>query len=366
MTPARTSTESVAGPPSGPDRPRGRLVGIDMARALAFGGMLLAHFAAPRRAGDPDWLQSLDNAADGRAAPLFCILLGAGAGLLATRGAPGSVYLRRGVVLLGLGLSIWPYVDRIYLILPQYGFLLAILPVLRRLATRWLLPLAGLAFLLPSVIVSTLGPHGLRAAPQPSSHGELLDAIGLMGNILWRGAYPVAGWVGFVLLGLWLVRLRLDDPGVQWRLLAGAAVVALTQPVVDLVFTALGGRHGRRATGLAVLFDSSPHSNQAAWYLLASATAVVVIAACLALTRRRPAWARPLVALGQMALSAYVAHILLGTMVVWEWRDVAMPPLAVQMILVLGIFAVFAAVATVWLARYRRGPLEAVVRALSG
>jgi len=68
-----------------PPRPRvsTRLTGIDAARALAFGGMLLAHFAASRRSTDPGWLQAVDNAADGRAAPLFCLLLGVGAGLLA-------------------------------------------------------------------------------------------------------------------------------------------------------------------------------------------------------------------------------------------------------------------------------------------
>ncbi|MGI8810800.1 MAG: hypothetical protein ACR2KK_23755 [Acidimicrobiales bacterium] len=64
-----------------------RLAGIDAARALAFGGMLLAHFAASRRPTDPGWLKAVDNAADGRAAPLFCLLLGVGAGLLALAAA---------------------------------------------------------------------------------------------------------------------------------------------------------------------------------------------------------------------------------------------------------------------------------------
>ena len=59
--------DMVMAPPR-TDRATTRLVGIDAARALAFGGMLLAHFAVSLRPGDPGWLQAVDKAADGRAA----------------------------------------------------------------------------------------------------------------------------------------------------------------------------------------------------------------------------------------------------------------------------------------------------------
>src|SRR5687768_10405161 len=102
-----------------PARARTRLVGIDAARALAFGGMLLAHYAASRHRSDAGWLQALDNAADGRAAPLFCLLLGVGAGLLAAKGTSDMAFVRRGLVLFGLGLLVWPLMDSVYLILPH-------------------------------------------------------------------------------------------------------------------------------------------------------------------------------------------------------------------------------------------------------
>ena len=161
-----------------PARTSTRLTGIDAARALAFGGMLLAHFAFSRPgSGDPGWLQALDHVADGRAAPLFCLLLGVGAGLLAARGTSDAAFARRGLVLLGLGLAVWPLVDRVYLILPHYGILLALFPLVRRLPTRWLLPAAGAAFLLPSLVVTTFGDLGLRAGGQPSTYAEVLDLV---------------------------------------------------------------------------------------------------------------------------------------------------------------------------------------------
>ena len=337
-------------------RPRSatRLFGIDAARALAFGGMLLAHFAASRRPGDPGWLQAVDNAADGRAAPLFCLLLGVGAGLLAARGTSDLAFLRRGLVLFAVGLAVWPLVDRVYLILPHYGLLLAAFPLVRRLPTRWLLPAAGVAFLIPSAVVATVGAHGLRTAGQPSTYADLLDGGRLLREVLWTGGYPVVGWIGFVLVGAWLVRRRLDDGRTPRRLFVAAAAVAVTQPLVAAGFA---------ITGWPFL-DSTAHSNQTAWYVLASATAVMVVAGFLVLARVVPLLVRPLVPLGQTALSAYLANLLLGHAIVFPWLATD-PPLGTQVTLAVTVFAAFAVAAAAWLARHRRGPLETVVRALA-
>lgn len=331
-----------------------RLVGIDAARALAFGGMLLAHFAATRRPGDPGWLQAVDNAADGRSAPLFCLLLGVGAGLLAARGTSDLAFLRRGLVLFAIGMLVWPLVDRVFLILPHYGLLLAAFPLVRRLPTRWMLPVAGVAFLIPSVVVATFGAHGLRTAGQPSTYGELLDAGRVLREIVWTGGYPVVGWIGFVVVGAWLVRRRVDDRRTQWRLLAGATAVALTQPVVAAAYA---------ATGWPFL-DSAAHSNQTAWYVLATATAVAAVAGFLIAARRTPRLIQPLVPLGQMALTAYLAHIAFGQAVVYPWLATA-PPLIAQVAFALAVFVAFGIIAAGWLARHRRGPLETAVRALA-
>ena len=340
-----------------PPRTSTRLAGIDAARALAFGGMLLAHFAASRRPGDQGWLQAVDNAADGRAAPLFCLLLGVGAGLLAARGTSDLAFVRRGLVLFALGLLVWPLMDHVYLILPHYGILLALFPLVRRLPTRALLPLAGVLFLIPSVVVAAMGDAGLRSAGQPSSYGDLLDAGTMLRQIVWTGGYPLVGWAGFVLVGAWVVRLRLGDGMTQWQLFAGGVAVAITQPLLAAGFAAFDG--------LPIL-DSSAHSNQTAWYVVAAATAVAVIAACLILARRTAELVRPLVPLGQLALSAYLAHLLLGEAVVFPWLDLNAPALAVQVTVAVAVFAAFAAAAAWWRTEHRRGPVEGVVRALAG
>ncbi|HEV2761110.1 MAG TPA: DUF418 domain-containing protein [Acidimicrobiales bacterium] len=350
-----TNMEMLAAPP----RPRvtTRLIGIDAARALAFGGMLLAHFAASRRSTDPGWLQAVDNAADGRAAPLFCLLLGVGAGLLAAKGTSDGGFVRRGLVLFGLGLFVWPFVDNVYLILPHYGILLALFPLVRRMPTRWLLPAAGVAFLLPSLVVATMGDLGLRSAGQPSTYAELLDAPTVLSGLLWTGGYPLIGWAGFVLVGAWVVRLRLGDARTQWALLLGSVAVVAAQPLMAAAYRAFDG---------SSFLDSVAHSNQTAWYTLAAATSVAVVPGCLIVARRAAAVVRSIVPLGQMALTAYLAHLLVGEMVVFPWLQSSTPSLAVQVAVATAVFAGFALAARAWLAEHGRGPVERVLRTLAG
>jgi uncharacterized membrane protein YeiB len=343
-----------------------RLEGIDVARALAFGGMLLAHYAVSARPDDPGWLQALDNAADGRAAPLFATLLGVGAGILASRRSPDRVLVVRGLALFAIGLAVWPHVDRVYLILPHYGLLLAAVPLARRLPTPALLACAAAAFLAPSAVTALVDAHNLRGSPQPDSYGELLDIGDMAGHIFWSGGYPLVGWAGFALVGLWLARHRVGEKATQVAMLGGGVAVAALQPLAAAAFDALGGVHyDPDAAGWAAFVDGAAHSNSTAWYLVAAGTAVAVVGACLLVAPRLRAALRPIVALGQLALTAYLAHIGLGKAVVWDWTDDREPPLVAQVWVVVLVFAASAALAFAWRLRWKRGPLEGLVRAVS-
>ncbi len=321
--------------------------------------MLLSHYVGPIGATDPGWLRGLASVSDGRAAPLFCVLLGVGAGLLAARGTPDHVLVTRGLLLFALGVLIWPRVDWVYLILPHYGVLLAAVPLLRRIPTRWLLPAAGLAFTVPSVIVATVDDHRLRGGRQPDAWGDTLDVGNLFRHLFWTGGYPLVGWTGFVLVGLWVARRRLSARTVQLRLLAGAVGIALAQPI-------LAAFDGGAGWGAALL-DGTSHSNHLAWYVLSSATAVGVLASCLLATAAPvPRWRTPLVRLGQCALSVYLAHIMIGELWVWEWRVADQPALTAQLVVAGAVLVGLTALATLWRARSARGPVEAALRWASG
>lgn len=205
-----------------------------------------------------------------------------------------------------------PFVTEVLLILPHYGLLLAVVPVLARLPTRALLPVAALAFAVPSVVVGVVADHGLRAADQPETWGELLDVPFLLGHLVWSGGYPVIGWVGFVLVGLWLARLALGERRLRWQLVLGGLVVTALQ---SLVAWAAAGSDDRLASSL---LRSDAHSNHLAWYVLATGTAVATIGASLLLADAAPRGSSPFQRLGRVMLSAYVLHLAVGAWRVWE------------------------------------------------
>jgi uncharacterized membrane protein YeiB len=328
--------------------------------------MLLAHFAYPFTDGEPGYLQAVDNTADGRAAPLFCMLLGVGAGILSARGAPAATFVRRGLLLLVLGLAIWPITSEVLLILPHYGVLLLFVPLLRRIATRWLLVVALGAFLVPSIVTATVHDHAMRASGQPDTYAELWDITDILRQIFWTGGYPLVGWTGFALVGLWVARLPLAHRGTQRRLLVGGIAIAALQPIAAALFHAVDdGRFDTDARGWAAFFDSTDHSNDLAWYVIAAGTAVAVIAVCLIVPPHFARALRPIACLGSMMLSAYLLHLVLGAHVVWVWLDEEEPSLFAQMVVVAVVFAGFVAAANLWARHFRRGPVEMLLRAVS-
>ena len=339
---------------------RTRIEGVDTARALAFVGMVFAHYVVSYRPDDPGWLRSVDNAFDGRAAPLFCLLLGLGAGLLGAGNASGPTLVRRGIALFALGVVLWPLVEEVYIILPHYAILLAAVPLLRRMATRELLASAAVAFAVPSTLTAFTSVVPLRTSVQPDRYGDVLDVVEVGRYLLWTGGYPLVGWVGFALIGLALARLPLRRRSTAWALLAGGSALAVAQPLVDFVHR----RAVEAGSRWAVYADTSPHSNHTAWYVLASATAVAALGACLLLAASMPRVLRSWRDLGRLALTAYVAHLFLGVVLVWPWLD-SMPALVPQAGVAVATAAGLAVLATLWLRRFPRGPLESVLRLLA-
>jgi hypothetical protein len=255
-----------------------RLVGVDVARASPSrdAARPLRHLPRWR----PGWLEAVDDVADGRAAPLFCVLLGLGAGLLLARGRTDATLLGRGAALFVLGLLLWPLVPEVFVILPHHGILLALVVLLRRLPAQALLPAAALAFVVPSLVVAAVGSDDLRSGGQPDSYADLLDVPDVVAGLVWTGATRSSGGPASSLVGLLLARLPLADRSVQRRLVVVGAVVGGLQPLA----AAAWARSSEPLT--SALLDSRAHSNQLAWYVLASATAVAVIGACLLVADR--------------------------------------------------------------------------------
>jgi len=360
--------EGVAGP-------TGRLHGYDLARAFAIIGMVLINFPiflAQTESGTPlAWLSNLHY---GRAASLFVTLAGAGVALMSRGARPWIVrrtLLLRALFLVLLGsalLLVWR-ID----ILHFYAFYLTLAAIFLVTAPRWAL-LAGAAF----IVALTLAVHiawpeietTLDVSTSFPGLGERAPTywspLGILENVFVSGIHPVLPWFAFVVMGVWIGRHDLADLATRSRFLALGAVLGLGAPLLSLLLEQ-APVHGLLPAE-AMRYLGVVHSPSPLYVIGAVGSSIFVIALCQAIVARWPKarLVRALVHTGQMALTIYLVHALVGVVLPQQLLGWAELPLAWVLLYSLGFCAVVVLLAHLYRLVFKRGPIETVMRAVSG
>lgn len=382
----------------------GRLVGVDLARALAVFGMFVIHIGPSATAVDGigGWVRSL---AEGRSSALFATLAGFSLLLiagrreaktgLAGRQAKARIAIRA-VILLALG-TVMAMVYGGVVILAFYGvyFLLA-LPLVRLKARTLAIIAAALALVMPQL---AFGIRALLTEPVTAALKayDPLDRIGAVGvlDLFVTGFYPVLTWMPFVIAGMALARLDLTTRTVQGRLaMVGPALIALgygTPWLASLLFPGLRaateaptGKDMSSELGSMKSLDGLASADQAGspWTLLTAGphtgttfdivgslgvAITVLLAATVAMDRlpRLRRLAGPIIAVGTMSLTAYVGHFVASSFFVPDQGADAPAEAADQTSWTPVLLFILGAIlfATIWSRFFRRGPLEYLLNA---
>lgn len=385
--PPRTSPESPASP--GPSM--GRLVGVDLARALAVFGMYIVHIGPPLSAttGFASWIRYMS---DGHSSVLFATLAGFSLMLLAGRREPKTGQAGRqarariairAVILLALGTVLAREYGGV-IILGFYGvyFLLA-LPLVRLSARTLAIIAAAFALVTPQlafVLNSLLTPSVQQSINtyDPLRH---LSEVGVL-DLLLTGFYPALTWLSFVIAGMALGRLDLSRGTVQKRLAALGATLTAAAYGMSLLLAGKGALRSLAEDGSSsggsgsmpldggsfpdmpssMLLTAGPHSGTTFDIIGSVGIAILVIVGATVAMDRLPRLrrlAKPVIAVGTMSLTAYVGHFLAqsvfstpaGTGTQQSWLPVIMYILAAVLF------------AAIWSRFFRRGPLEYLLNA---
>jgi uncharacterized protein len=353
-----------------------RVIGVDVARAAAVFGMVVVNFKTVMvvESAGPEWLVWMTGLLDGRAAATFVVLAGVGISLLSRRsresGAPAAMardqgtLIRRAVFLFlfGLGwLPVWPG-D----ILHFYGVYICVAAFFLAAPTPRLLGGASVLVLLFMVLLFTLNYETGWDWDTLNYEGFWTPA-GILRHLLFNGFHPVVPWLAFMLVGMALGRLDLSDADIRTRVLRWSV------PAVVLAETASWGLRrwivaaalpAQNEADLLAVLGTDPMPPVLLYMVAAGGTAVTVVVACVWLGNRYrdSVWIEPLVATGQMALTLYVAHVMIG-MGVLEAAGVLEDQSLPFALLAACIFCAAGAIfATTWMLRFQRGPLEWVMR----
>ncbi|MEU8437145.1 DUF418 domain-containing protein [Streptomyces sp. NPDC029216] len=375
----------------------GRLVGVDLARALAVFGMYIVHIGPmlENTSGVGTWVRFL---ADGHSSVLFATLAGFSLMLIAGRREPKTGLAGRqarariairAVILLVLGSVLaMEYGDVI--ILGFYGvyFLLA-LPLLRLSARTLAITAAGLALVTPQLafVLKTWLSGSVLQSINAYDPLEKLNDVGVV-DLLLTGLYPTITWMPFLIAGMALARLDLSAPAVQRRLAAlGAALtvaaygLSLLLAGKDAAFGGIGGSSSGSGAGpggsgagsggsgggeqlvssASDLLGAGPHTGTTFDILGSVGVAVLVIVGATVLMDRLPRLhrlAKPVIAVGTMSLTAYVGHFLAQS--AWPASAAGTTKSWVPVLLYILGAVVFAAI---WSRFFRRGPLEYLLNA---
>ncbi|GGK97069.1 hypothetical protein GCM10010094_67330 [Streptomyces flaveus] len=371
-----------------------RLVGVDLARALAVFGMFAVHvgpFPTPG-GGVGDWFLGL---ASGRASALFATLAGFSLMLIAGRREPKTGLagrqakariVIRAVILLVLGsaLAMTNFGGAGILNFYALYFLLA-LPLLRLRARTLAIIAVALAVVTPQLA------FGLRALLNESIVKSIdaydpiarLSGVGLL-DLLLTGLYPAITWMTFVVTGMTLGRLDLTSGAVQRRLaVVGPVLIGFGYGVSWLALRLSGGDQkimagmpAMKDPGMAPgsfdmpvggglwgpdawgLLAAEPHTGST-FDLIGSIGIAITVLLCLTVAMDRLLWLRrpatPIIAVGTMSLTIYVGHILVILALPGE---AATPPRSASTALLFWFIVGATLFAAVWSRFFRRGPLE--------
>jgi uncharacterized membrane protein YeiB len=376
----------------------GRLVGVDLARAVAVFGMYVVHIGPPLSTTDgvASWIRYV---ADGHSSVLFATLAGFSLTLIAGRPEPSGLAGRqarariaiRAVVLLALGTAMAMEYGEV-VILGFYGvyFLLA-LPLVRLRTKTLAITATALALVAPQ-LAYVLNSQLSGPIQSISAHDPLLrlSDVGVL-DLLLTGFYPAMTWMPFVIAGMALGRLDLSAAVVQWRLAilgAGITVAAYGTSLLlagsdALRSTAEDGPSSSGSSGSwsgssgSVPLDSDsfddkwsasgllvagPHSGTTFDIIGSVGIAILMIVAASVAMDRLPRLRRlatPVIAVGTMSLTAYVGHFVIQGWLPWFGASYDEESWVQLILFVLGAI-VFAGI---WSRFFRRGPLEFLLHA---
>ncbi|GAA3701375.1 hypothetical protein GCM10022377_13690 [Zhihengliuella alba] len=336
---------------SSPSASGRRVSALDIARGVAILGMLFAH-AAPIGPDSALPLKALAAAAQ-VTAPMFVMLAGLSLGLMTGGGSPAVdgrwslrwQILRRGLVLIALGLALWRIDSGIAVVIDYIGVVIVLLvPVL--FAPRWLLAALAAAALVASPLLRAWAEReGLivQVAGDP--------VLGKLASWLVLGPhYWAALFLFFALAGLIIARSDVRAARTPRRLiLAGVAAGAVGV-----------------AVALTTSYSPHPGSTEPSGNLVALGCAVGLVGVLLFLEGRTGARGvlralAPLEWAGRMPLTIYTLQIVLFGIVRGATGSISSWLLLFGAIL---LSLVFAWAWTRWVSR--QGPLEAAVAWVSG
>lgn len=347
-----------------------RITGFDFARACAILGMMLVNYKIVFNQSIVKYniLNQFISLFEGRAAAVFVILAGVGIGLMTKKSYVSQdrieqkkmkiTLLKRAIFLFVLGTILYCLFGWTADILHFYGVYIAVLVLFIYLKTKTIVTFGFLTIVIGTIMQLTFDySQGWDLAF--NSYDGLFTLSGFIRNTFFNGYHPFFPWFAFILFGLALSRLDFKDEKKVKGLTVGALGMAI---FIEMISIGLQNIFGH--TEIAIyLFDTKPMNPTALYIISSTAWAISFIGMCVLLSHRKSKGKTFEVVVngGQMALTHYLIHVLV--LIVMIFVDQLAYHDEVFVITISFIVFLFMLLSShIWLSKFKRGPIEYLMR----
>ncbi|MBT8244691.1 MAG: DUF418 domain-containing protein [Winogradskyella sp.] len=353
---------------------KGRIIGIDITRALAVIGMIIVNFKVVLGENGLSWVKSFASAFDGKAAATFVVLAGVGIALMTNSALKNKDsqklktarirIVKRALFLFIVGLSyivIWP-AD----ILHFYGiYMLVILLLLKSNEKTILISAIALILFYPLLIGFWNYETGWNF--DTLDYLDFWTVNGFFRNLFFNGFHPVIPWTAFMLFGFWFGKQDLkSDRFIKKAFLISSITFVVIQILSHVSISFLSEGNKQTASELSEIIGTNPMPPLPIYMFNGIAISVLIISACIIIGKRFST-NKILLALnktGQLALTFYVAHVIIGMglIEVINPGKVGNYPIEFSVAYAL-IFSILCVLfATYWLKSRENGPVEWIMK----
>ena len=346
-----------------------RIEGIDLARSLAMIGMIIVNFKIVLGTKGNKYLVAVIGSLEGQAAATFVVLAGIGVALMSQKADLDLIEIRKKLLkkalflfILGtLFLTIWP-AD----ILHFYGIYLTIIALSLKLKNRQILMFCSFIILFFLVLVPFCNYQAEWNFETLEYHG-FWTVKGFFKNLFFNGFHPVFPWVAFMLFGFWFGRKNLKDKHVLQKTLKSSIVTIISIKL----FRALLMRYLSNFTQITYpelesLLNTNPLPPLPLYIVNGIAFSMIVISSSILLAQRfrNNEIIQYLSDCGQLALTCYIAHIVIGLGLIEIVIPQKMGLLSLEFSFLYALIFSLTCVlfSKMWLTYFKQGPLEKFMR----
>jgi len=351
-----------------------RIIGIDVARALAVIGMIIVNFKVVFGENGLPWVRAFASVFDGKAAATFVVLAGMALALMTNSAIKNNDQAKlkvaririgkRAVFLFILGISyitIWP-AD----ILHFYGIYMPITLLLLTRKEHTILT-SGISIIVAYPILLIFLNYETGWNFDTLDYEGFWTFKGFMRNLFFNGFHPVIPWAAFMLFGYWFGKQDLhNDKFVKKTFWMSTIIFTIIQIVSYLSISILSEGNQDTALELTEILGINPMPPLPIYMFNGISIAFTVISACIIIAKKfeNSFIIDALNKTGQLALTFYVAHVIIGMGIIEVIDPSKIGNYSIEFSVIYAIvFSLLCILfAVIWRKYKKSGPLEWIMR----